>query len=779
MSKNKKEEIKVHNISNTRLFQLIDGEEKMVGNTKDVMKSWDILSKGNNYHTIGIIGCQSSGKSTILNLLFGTNFPVMDETQGLNQTTQGIWMGKSESSDTLVLDVEGTDSSERGEDHIKFERKSSLFCLAIAEILIVNLWETDIGRYDAANYGLLKTVFEVNLELFTTEQSRTLICFLVRDFTGTVEFPLLKKKILDNINLIWDQIQKPEQFKDSKIEQFFDLQFFNLVHKILQPKKFNKGVKQIKDFFLDKNNTFYLFKPEYHRQIPSDGLPDYLQNIWDTILTNKALDIPTQKEMLSLFRCDEIKNECFKEFETLLLERIVEPLQKDKILPELGRLMNKLFNEIIEEYKIPANRYVQEVSKQKQEELEEKMNEELFKQFTYQMKNVCKNFFKKFQKKFEKEFKDNEISLEFAKKINQLKMVIYEEFGNISNDSLLPNSSWDIEQFTLELENLIDNYIHEQKNQALKRIKKKLYDDYVNRITPELDNLLGFIENQIQFKVKGLFTSMTKYTIFEFEKYLKGMEATEEQMNDTINQFYEKAKQVVIDKFKENARFIGIHMKERFDEKFKYGENHTPRDFTIVSDLPQLFETATNEGINLLNLLKSIYLPKSLMNPEGRNNNLNLDEEEEVIENEENELEKEAEEDEEHVIIDDKEYEIQIKLYKKDIEMSYREAMSIQQSNKTSMKIPNFFWLLLLFFGRNDAIKIIRNPILFILLALLGVGGFFLHKFNLHLMFIKFIGPRTWNSIKAFMLGGKSSSSQAIVVPNTINKNKQDEKKEK
>jgi hypothetical protein len=34
------------------------------------------------------------------------------------------------------------------------------------EVLIVNLWEHQIGLYQGANMGLLKTVFEVNLGLF-------------------------------------------------------------------------------------------------------------------------------------------------------------------------------------------------------------------------------------------------------------------------------------------------------------------------------------------------------------------------------------------------------------------------------------------------------------------------------------------------------------------------------------------------------------------------------------------------------------------------------------
>ena len=74
-------------------------------------------------------------------------------------------MGKAAKNDILVLDVEGTDGRERGEDQ-DFERKSALFSLAIAEVVIVNMWEHMVGLYNGANMGLLKTVLEVNLELF-------------------------------------------------------------------------------------------------------------------------------------------------------------------------------------------------------------------------------------------------------------------------------------------------------------------------------------------------------------------------------------------------------------------------------------------------------------------------------------------------------------------------------------------------------------------------------------------------------------------------------------
>ena len=104
----------------------------------------------------------------------------MSETER-RQTTKGIWMSKNKregavvpgghsmAENILVMDVEGTDGRERGEDQ-DFERKSALFALATSEVLIVNIWEHQVGLYQGANMGLLKTVFEVNLQLFLKDR---------------------------------------------------------------------------------------------------------------------------------------------------------------------------------------------------------------------------------------------------------------------------------------------------------------------------------------------------------------------------------------------------------------------------------------------------------------------------------------------------------------------------------------------------------------------------------------------------------------------------------
>lgn len=42
-----------------------------------------------------------------------------------------------------------------------FERQSALFALAVADVLLINMWAKDIGRESGSGKPLLKTIFQV------------------------------------------------------------------------------------------------------------------------------------------------------------------------------------------------------------------------------------------------------------------------------------------------------------------------------------------------------------------------------------------------------------------------------------------------------------------------------------------------------------------------------------------------------------------------------------------------------------------------------------------
>ncbi|CAI9297393.1 unnamed protein product [Lactuca saligna] len=143
---------------------LIDGDGTFnAAGLEKFMKEVKLSECGLSYAIVSIMGPQSSGKSTLLNHLFHTNFLEMDAFKGRSQTTKGIWMARCTGIEpcTVVMDLEGTDGRERGEDDTAFEKQSALFALAVSDIVLINMWCHDIGREHAANKPLLKTVFQV------------------------------------------------------------------------------------------------------------------------------------------------------------------------------------------------------------------------------------------------------------------------------------------------------------------------------------------------------------------------------------------------------------------------------------------------------------------------------------------------------------------------------------------------------------------------------------------------------------------------------------------
>jgi GTPase Era involved in 16S rRNA processing len=81
------------------------------------MACGSLAAAGQDYQIITIIGVQNSGKSTLMNSLFGTNFAVLKEAAG-TRTTRGIWVSYEPDQKFIVFDVEGNDSMDRAEDQV-------------------------------------------------------------------------------------------------------------------------------------------------------------------------------------------------------------------------------------------------------------------------------------------------------------------------------------------------------------------------------------------------------------------------------------------------------------------------------------------------------------------------------------------------------------------------------------------------------------------------------------------------------------------------------------
>ena len=90
-----------------------------------------------NLYVVTIMGPQSSGKSTLLNFLFGANFHVSAgrRTKGLNAML--LKTDFENTKEILILDSEGIFSIER--DDPKFDRRLATFCMAVSNLILINV----------------------------------------------------------------------------------------------------------------------------------------------------------------------------------------------------------------------------------------------------------------------------------------------------------------------------------------------------------------------------------------------------------------------------------------------------------------------------------------------------------------------------------------------------------------------------------------------------------------------------------------------------------------
>jgi hypothetical protein len=157
--------------------------------------------------------------------------------------------------------------------------------------------------------SLLRTVMDVHLQLSDPQRARkTVLLFVVRDYAGKTPSSNLRSVLSDDLRQIWDTVKRTNDAADLQFDEAFELRFSFLPHKILQPSEFESEVIKLRAAFTDRQSTNYMFSNDPESTLAAHDLPVFASNIWGTIDANKDLDLPTERELLAQYRCDEIAN---------------------------------------------------------------------------------------------------------------------------------------------------------------------------------------------------------------------------------------------------------------------------------------------------------------------------------------------------------------------------------------------------------------------------------------------------------------------------------------
>lgn len=165
---------------------------------------WFESSSDKDAVIVAVLGPQSSGKSTLCNALFGTDFPVAGRTSLATATTRGILAGKpadASKDNFVVLDVEGADARERGRSGKSFQVRCASFVANLADAIVLNMWYHDTCRVDSSSYELLRTVLHTCAQAIHDGSSgKTALVFAIRDVEDEVDQDNLKQVVTDDVS---------------------------------------------------------------------------------------------------------------------------------------------------------------------------------------------------------------------------------------------------------------------------------------------------------------------------------------------------------------------------------------------------------------------------------------------------------------------------------------------------------------------------------------------------------------------------------------------------
>lgn len=763
-------------------IQLIDENKKFNENVLDYVTAGNSSNGSSEYRIVAVFGSQSTGKSTLLNHLFSTSFGVMDETSR-QQTTKGIWLAVSPGVSTtkvvelrqidnelggntqnrlvndtiVVMDVEGTDGTERGEDQ-DFERKAALFALATSEVLIVNLWETQVGWYQGANMGLMKTVFEVNLSLFgrakldAASDHKVLLLFVIRDHTGVTSKESLSATLTRDLLRIWDSLNKPAELAELAFADFFDLAFHTLSHKIYQNEQFLVDVKLLGDRFVNRTSPEFLFKPNYCHDIPIEGWTMYAESCWDQIDNNKDLDLPTQQIMVARCKCEELAALCYEDFEhefISLEDKAVNAVKNDKNGPstqlaysDIGTSLLKIKNKTITDYDILASKYNHEVYEQRRALLSDKILAKLQSVVLIYADYLNALTVEKYSATLNKRSKSKTLQ-DAIISIKQSLLAEYDEMlAALSLEGTIFTSAFS-DRLNTEFSKLEGEEKIAEVNSIANKFLKKLTIGMNAVVQSEVSKASDETWDNIKAQFESQCATLLKKYSFE-DSYNFGIGAERQLTEATLKTIEFKSWEVLRDAIKNYTGKDNLFtvLKDRFDEKFGYDANGTPRVYQTTKELESAFTASKNAAADVLpNLAIARLSDDSMLEPKVNLASAFLRRKyesvvtaikmEDVPEEDESDSEDE-ESDTKHnftVVISSADQEEVMRKFKRDTDAIFVARKGAIVQSRT--QIPYYIYLIILVLGWNEFMAVIRNPFFFSLILLAAAAFYGLYTTNL------------------------------------------------
>lgn len=472
---------------------------------------------------------------------------------------------------------------------------------------------------------------------------RSLLFFVIRDHLGTTPLANLRNTLIQDLSRIWSGLNKPPGLEKSKIDDYFDFAFAALPHKILQPDRFVSEVEKLgtrfregfrdsrRDVFKSDQESDGIFLPDYHRRIPADGFSIYAQQVWDQIVSNKDLDLPTQQELMAQFRCDEISREVLEGFDEAIIpfenkQAEGARLGQPEVLGGLGAVMRTARMKTVKAFETEASRYHKGVYARKKGELENKIDGRLKVLFQGQLSAAHKSGVRDFSDAVSAAVKAGQkkgASYDFAEIVDREKKNALSKYDKEARGVLIEELPWsnykqEMSLYQKDLNEVSGRLRREEMRRLATRVERWVRSRLGESVGLEF-NALGSgrggsgapetgekgNETEIWDRIWSVFIKTVQEAERRFTDRAKSFDASSGEVDVGLWRLRRKSWGVLRAKIEEEMMEgnLLLKLRENFEDKFRYDEAGVPRIWRPTDDIEGTYTKARESTLTLIPLL--------------------------------------------------------------------------------------------------------------------------------------------------------------------------------
>ncbi|XP_039159334.1 protein ROOT HAIR DEFECTIVE 3-like [Eucalyptus grandis] len=549
------------------------------------------------------MGPVASGKSTLLNHLFGTNFREMDASKGRSQTTEGIWLAKGAGNElcTLVMDLEGTDGIKRGEDDTTFKKQSALFALAVSDIVLINMWYRHIGCEQAANRPLLKTVFPVMMRLFSLQ--KTTLLFVIRDKTR-MPLEYLEPFLREDVQKIWDNVPKPQAHKETPLSEFFNVEVVALSSYEKKEEQFKEEVAILRQRF------FHSIAPGgltgYQKGIvPALGFSFNAQQMWKVIKENKDLHLPAHKVIVATERCERIADEKYSSLTENEDWHLIEEAARSGPVPGFGKKLSSIIEACLSGYESEAVYFDKNVRSSKRKQLEEKSLQLVQPAFQSVLGHIQCGTLDKFKEAFDKALNGGEGFSVAAYDCTQFYMAL---FDKRCADAVIEQAQWDTSGVREKLRRGIDAHVASVLAAKLSELTEEYKERLDGALYVPVRALLAQANSETWSAIRKLLSREIESAVSQFSGALSGFDMDKQSKEKLLTGIKDHARGMVEAEARRKARHVLLYMKDRFVTLFSNDAHLMRRVWTGKENIRAITQLARSASLKVLSVMAAVRL---------------------------------------------------------------------------------------------------------------------------------------------------------------------------